>query len=92
MLLLEREVPKMKDYPFTALVFFIGASILGLIDGPQSPFGPINLSGLAFLWFGLGMIFLMNHYRRWALGLMETMIRSQLDAARGSRKRPVDDE
>ncbi len=60
------------EFPWVAVGFFIGAAILGAIPGP--------LGAAAWLWFGLGQIFLLNHYKKWALGLWVQVISQGIKA------------
>ncbi len=74
----------MKKFPYIPLTFFVGAAIIGTIKGSV---GPVQISGLAFLWFGLGMIFLLGHFKNDLLVTAESILGRYLDAIKEGRER-----
>ena len=57
----------MNKIPYIAVGWFIGAAIFGSIDLHI-------IKGLAFLLFGVGMIFLFNHFKNDLLQTAESMV------------------
>ncbi len=61
----------MNKFPYLPLGFFIGASLFGMVGGP--------VGGFAFLWFGLGMILLFDHFKNDLLQTAESMITQYIE-------------
>ena len=54
-------------FPWLAVAWFIGATILA--------FAPVQwIAAAAFLWMGIGIVFLLEHYRKWALDVFATYL------------------